>query len=165
MRSAVVADAAAIARINVDGWRAAYRSEVADQVLADLSLSEREAGWHERIIDGTHGRILVAERGHEVIGYSRVLAPARDGDAAADVAEIAAMYVHPDAWRSGAGSALMQTALGELRSDGWRDVTLWVLDRNARAIAFYEGFGFAPDETEKVSDRLGVVETRMRLTL
>ncbi len=107
----------------------------------------------------------MAERGHEVIGYARVLAPSRDDDAAAGVAEIAAIYVHPSAWRSGAGSALMQTALAELRSDAWREVTLWVLDRNARAMAFYESFNFAPDGTEKVEDRLGVVETRMRLTL
>jgi GNAT superfamily N-acetyltransferase len=169
VREAVVDDAAAIARINIDGWRAGYRGQIADQILADLSVADREARWRERI-GGTPGssfggRILVAERRGEVVGYCSFFAPTRDEDTGPDVAEIVAMYVHPNAWRSGIGAALMETALAELRSDPWRAVTLWVLDRNARAMAFYESFGFAPDGTEKVEARLGVVETRMRLTL
>jgi GNAT superfamily N-acetyltransferase len=41
-------------------------------------------------------------------------APSRDDDEEDRVAEIGAIYVHPDAWRTGIGRALMDVALGDL---------------------------------------------------
>jgi RimJ/RimL family protein N-acetyltransferase len=39
----------------------------------------------------------------------------------------------------------MATALGALRKEGFRRVTLWVLEGNARARRFYEAAGLVPD--------------------
>ncbi len=48
------------------------------------------------------------------------------------------LYVAPDAWRRGIGTALLQQAKRE-RPAG---LDLWVFQRNHAAIAFYEAHGF-----------------------
>ena len=63
--------------------------------------------------------------------------------------EIYAIYVHPDAWSTGAGRALMTAALDDL---GAGPVVLWVLTVNRRAQRFYRLAGFRPDGTEKLAD-------------
>jgi ribosomal protein S18 acetylase RimI-like enzyme len=57
--------------------------------------------------------------------------------------------VHPDSWRIGAGRALMDASLAEFAARGFTTATLWVLEGNARAQAFYEGRGFTPDGGRK----------------
>ncbi|MEZ4734027.1 MAG: GNAT family N-acetyltransferase [Caldilineaceae bacterium] len=51
----------------------------------------------------------------------------------------------PTCWGKGYGAALMTSALQSLQEQGYRIVTLWVLDGNQRAIRFYEAAGFAAD--------------------
>ncbi|MBM2576767.1 GNAT family N-acetyltransferase [Jannaschia sp. Os4] len=47
------------------------------------------------------------------------------------------------AWRgTGAADLLMEAALAAARAEGARTMTLWVADRNARAVAFYRRHGF-----------------------
>ena len=94
--------------------------------------------------------------------------PARDEDVAGErLAEVYTVYVDPDAWRGGIGSALMAAV-----DDFWRptDVTelvLWVFEENAEARAFYERLGWHLDGATQVDDFGGVqpVEVRYRRPL
>src|SRR5215207_562222 len=97
-----------------------------------------------------------------VVGFCAVAAPSRDEDADDDVAEIAAICVDPDAWRVGVGRALMDVALADLRADGWRWVTLWVLAENHPARDFYARFGFEPDGAEMTHESRREKEVRLR---
>lgn len=45
IRIATIADAPAIAKVHVD-WRTTYKGIVSDDVLANLSYSQREEKWH-----------------------------------------------------------------------------------------------------------------------
>ena len=92
---------------------------------------------------------------------SRRVATRNAGDA---TAEIAAIYVDPDSWRSGAGAALLNVALPKLSDDGWREVTLWVFAANTQARRFDEQFGFAADGREKLDEHSGQSEVRLRLS-
>jgi ribosomal protein S18 acetylase RimI-like enzyme len=67
--------------------------------------------------------------------------------------EVYALYVDPD---HGAGHALMDASREALRARGFYAVSIWVLDGNARGIAFYLRQGFAPtgDVTESRLDAL-----------
>jgi RimJ/RimL family protein N-acetyltransferase len=69
-----------------------------------------------------------------------------------------AIYLAPAAWSTGAGRALMDTALAGLRAGGYRRVVLWVLTGNARARRFYAKAGFAPDGATNILTGLGGVE-------
>ena len=60
-----------------------------------------------------------------------------------------AIYVDPKHWRRGVGQRLWDEVEDQLRRSGFSDVTLWVLQDNAGALAFYRSNGFVVDGTEK----------------
>jgi GNAT superfamily N-acetyltransferase len=104
----------------------------------------------------------VAEIEGKFAGYCYVAAPTRDGGLGREVAEVAAMYVRPEHWRAGAGSALMEAALERLGGLPYSDVVLWTFKENGRAIGFYERHGWRADGAEKVHPRTGEPAMRMR---
>jgi ribosomal protein S18 acetylase RimI-like enzyme len=76
------------------------------------------------------------------------------------------IYVRARGWGIGAGRALMQQGLAELRARGFEEATLWVLDTNDRARRFYDAGGWRADISK--TDEIGgatVIEVRYRLSL
>jgi ribosomal protein S18 acetylase RimI-like enzyme len=164
IRVATPNDARAIAEIHIAAWRAAYRGIVGDEALAGMSVSEREQRWTEILI-GNESRTVVAERDGAIAGYCAIFRPSRDQGAAPQTAEIAALYVAPDRWRSGIGSALLEHVLAELQAEErWADITLWVFAANDRARAFYEHHGFT-SAGEPVDEHTGEPIVRLRRRL
>lgn len=162
VRRAVPADAAPIAQIHVRSWQAAYRGLMPDDLLDGLSADERAQTWREALADNA---VFVTERDGALVGFCALAEPSRDEDAPDGTAEIGAIYVDPQAWRAGAGRALMDAALRHLQASGWREATLWVLRENEQALDFYAKFGFAPDGAEKSYTRSGTTGLRMRRSL
>jgi GNAT superfamily N-acetyltransferase len=68
--------------------------------------------------------------------------PVRDDG---EVGLIYLLYVLPEQWSRGVGTALMQAGMQELRVLGMPEAALWVLRDNLRARRFYEQIGWAPD--------------------
>jgi GNAT superfamily N-acetyltransferase len=90
----------------------------------------------------------------------------RDPDAGPRTAEIRSLFVHPERWRSGIGTGLMEHALAALAEEGYREATLWSFDRNDRANAFYEGNGFERDGAgQRREFSAGALEVRYRRSL
>lgn len=166
VRRAKPGDAGEIASVQVRARRVAYRGLVSAEVLEALSVKEREKRWREILAAaGASSSTLVAIAEGRVDGFCTLAMPSRDEDADGRTAEIAAIYVDPQLWRTGVGSALLGAGLDELRQGGWRHVTLWVFAQNASARAFYSRFGFEADGTEKTR-RLGwEAEVRLRVSL
>ncbi len=141
VRPAAPEDARGIAETQARAWDAAYRGLLADAVIDALTADVREARWRE-ILAADESATWVADEAGRIAGFCSVLAVARDADALPGTSEIAALYVDPAVWRRGAGSALLRAGVAAL---GPARVTLWVLERNAAARAFYAGHGFSPD--------------------
>jgi hypothetical protein len=59
----------------------------------------------------------------------------------------------------------MAAALDDLRSDGWREATLWVLRENHAALDFYAVHEFRPDGAEQRYERSGTTGIRLRRSL
>jgi GNAT superfamily N-acetyltransferase len=90
------------------------------------------------------GRLLVAERDGEVLGFACVVAATR-GDSPDDPATFAWLhdiFVRAAHRGAGIGAALLAEAEAFARSHGARLLRLGVLDRNGDARAFYRGHGF-----------------------
>jgi len=135
-------------------------------VLEGLSVQQREAAWLKLLSGGGDASLtLVADQDDDVVGFCSVTAPSRDDDASDRTCEVAAIYVEPDVWREGIGRALLNTALRQVRENGWNEATLWVFAENDAARAFYNRFGFAPDGTETRHERTGQTEVRLRASL
>ncbi len=73
----------------------------------------------------------------------------------------------PEAWGSGAGSALMAAVIAALRANGFAAAHLWVLEDNPRARRFYEREGWSPADGRRREEFLGVpvTEVRYRISL
>ena len=79
--------------------------------------------------------------------------------------ELYAIYVVPGAQGTGAGSALMEAAVGSL-GERFEEAILWVATENPRARGFYERHGWSVDG-ERIDDSIPGVslpETRYRLS-
>jgi ribosomal protein S18 acetylase RimI-like enzyme len=161
VRHAVLEDAALIAAIHVRTWQVAYRGLMPDELLDGLLVEQREERWQQALGEGGSATYVAVEDA-AVVGFCAVAAPSRDDDAQDGVAEIGAIYVEPSVWRTGTGRALMDVALADLRADGWRQLTLWVLAENQPARDFYSQFGLMPDGAEMTHAGSGATELRLR---
>jgi GNAT superfamily N-acetyltransferase len=57
-------------------------------------------------------------------------------------AQLRRLYVDPGYWGRGIGRRLHDEALAHVQQAGYRAVVLWVLERNVRARAMYERWGW-----------------------
>jgi GNAT superfamily N-acetyltransferase len=149
--------------VTVAGWRAGYRDIVAPEKLAELPVER----WRHEVGMGLRRPVAdaftyVAEIDGAFAGYCYVAAPSRESDLGPEFAEVVAMYVDPDHWRDGAGSALMEAALQRLAGLPYTDAVLWAFKENRRAIAFYERHGWRVDGSEKVHARTEEPAVRLR---
>lgn len=167
IRAATIEDAAAIARVVVETWQAAYRGQIPDSHLEGLNIAERTVFFEKELSRG-FGHFLVAEEAGEVVGQCCV-SPSRDQDAEnGKVAEIIAIYVLPAFSGRGIGTALCRWAKETALKRGFKEMTLWTLDSNAPARRFYEARGFKLDAGTKMFKLAGGVELkeiRYRTTL
>jgi ribosomal protein S18 acetylase RimI-like enzyme len=140
VRTATPDDARRIARVRIAGWRAAYPGLVSAEVLAGLDEDADTATFEARIGTEPEVRLLVAGRGATVEGFC-TYGPDRD-DTTPGLAEIYAIYVDPNAWAAGIGTALMRSTLADLTGRGSQEVRVWALRGNTRAGEFYVRRGF-----------------------
>jgi GNAT superfamily N-acetyltransferase len=160
-------DAAAIARIQVRGWRAAYAGLMPQDYLDSLSVPDRTARWRAWIDAPSEGvRIWMAEEDGGAVGFAST-GPSRDPDAEPGTGEVHAIYLEPSLIGTGRGRALFAHVVDDLRAQGYRRAELWVLPGNNRARRFYEAAGWRTDGSQKNEpfDDIEVVEVRYRVDL
>lgn len=148
-------DADAIAAAHIEGWRSGYRhvfpTEFLDAPEFASSRLERWRGWTwNEFVDSQLFVVLLRDR---VVGFGHVgperVEPVCD-QSGTDInppttlarGEIYGFYLHPDAWGSGAASALIARCHEYLRDEGFAEAVLWVLRDNPRARVFYEKSGW-----------------------
>jgi GNAT superfamily N-acetyltransferase len=167
-------DGAAIAAVQRRAWRRSYRGLLSDAFLDDLDFSYLGAYWSGRatLRPTPRHRLLVAGgRGevHAVVdaGPSRDDKVALDAEGLPGVGEVRSLYVDPSVAGRGLGTLLLAAAEDELRRWGAREATLWVVEGNHPARAFYERRGWAPDGGTKVTpvDDEELREVRYRRTI
>lgn len=146
IRAATPEDAPAIARVHVDSWRTTYRGLLPDQVLAGLSVPEREASWLHRleasVPNSPSGSVFVAEDPTgEIVGFAAG-GPSRGKDSAY-AGELYAIYVLQEHQRKGIGRSIMNRVVEELRAFGCGSMVVWVLKGNP-AERFYRHLGGKP---------------------
>lgn len=144
IRDAAPADAHGLAAVQAASWRAAYRGLMPDEVLAGLSVPELEQVWFDRLTARPpRTSAVVAIYARQVVGFAAVgppLVPADRADPA--VGDLYALYLDPEHWGQGIGTALHAAALARLVAHGFTRAGLWILDGNQRALRFYDRHGW-----------------------
>ena len=156
-------DADAIAAAHIEGWRVGYRhvfpTEFLDAPEFASSRLERWRGWTWS--EFANSQLFVVLLRDRVVGFGHVgperVTPECDQSgtgattaittstptAALTRGEVYGFYLHPDAWGSGAASALVARCHEYLRDEGFTEAVLWVLRDNPRARVFYEKSGWS----------------------
>jgi GNAT superfamily N-acetyltransferase len=137
IRLAQLDDAAGLARVHVDTWRAAYRGIVPQAHLDSLTYEGREQRWRDNLATVSTGVATYVATGDDsrIIGFAGG-GPERGGDPTYK-GELYALYVHPDHQRRGVGRGLSLTVVRHLVSKGYASMLVWVLAQNPSR-AFYE---------------------------
>lgn len=145
IRPATPADIPAIANLHIEGWKAAYGGLVDQAYLDGLSVEQRTQDWKGWMADGESHSLIAemegAPAGFITAGRTKTPPPGSSPIRPLYSAEIYALYLHPDMWRKGIGSALLRQAATDLKAKKHSSLCLWVMDGNARGKAFYEKMG------------------------
>ena len=152
-RLADEADVEEVIRVHGLAWRAAYDDILPESVLDETTVEptrEEVREWADRFDDGD-GAVFVAVDDGVVRGFVDV----RWGEentkpfVGPDEAGVKAIYVHPDRWGAGIGSALLDRGIDALPED-IEAVRLDAFADNDRGARFYEARGFERTDTRTV---------------
>lgn len=159
VRPATVADADDIGRIHVRVWRADYADLVPAAVLARMDAGRSADHWRRTLAaPGADETVRVAvtddaQDDPRLVGYA-LGGPPRDPDAP-EPRELQVINLLPEARGTGVADELVRQVLGD------RAAYLWVLQGNARAMAFYGRSGFVDDGGRTTHAASGLTEIRM----
>ena len=145
IRKATQDDIPAIASLHIEGWKAAYGGLVDQAYLDSLSVEQRTKDWEGWMESGESDTFVAEEDGNPVgfitTGRTKTPPPGSSPIRPLYSAEIYALYLHPDVWRKGIGTALLKAAARHLKEQKHTSLCLWVMDGNGRAKLFYEKLG------------------------
>ena len=100
-------DARSLAEVHVRSWQAAYKGQVPDDILDNLSVDQREKHWH-LTLNSPSNKVLVAESEQRIVAFSS-FGPVRDeGLDKNAVGEVYAIYALEEFWDRGIGRRLDQ---------------------------------------------------------
>jgi GNAT superfamily N-acetyltransferase len=145
IRAATADDVAAIQDVARQSWAAAYEDVLDDEVVnAMLEGGYSEESLSSQISSAESG-LFVATADGDVVGYGSA-EPTAAGEGEVSV------YVSPDHWGEGVGSALLERAIDHLATQGVERVRDSVLAQNEVGNAFYsERFEQVDQETVEIA--------------
>jgi ribosomal protein S18 acetylase RimI-like enzyme len=146
LRSAIPADADAIAALHADSWSRHYRGAYSDDYLDGDAHEDRRSVWRARLRVASEDQItIVAEREDGLAGFAHTCCDA-DPEWGALLDNL---HVRYDRKRQGMGRALMgETAATLVERHPASPLYLWVLQQNTAAQAFYAALGGAVVDQE-----------------
>ncbi len=148
-----------VAEIQVFGWRCAYRNIVSDDFLFNKMLVSTRMDHFDHAIRSNSEESYVFDDG--TIKAFLTIGACRDPDKT-DAFELWGLYVDPFMKRQGIGAKMVQFYEEKAAERGFKEICLWVLEKNKGAREFYEKSGYLPDGTSKWIDALAAAEIRYR---
>lgn len=161
VREPRIDEAKALAAVHVQAWKEAYTGILPEQLWNESAMQTRVNSWRQMLGDQAHRkRTRVAELDGVIVGIAQVGDP-REDDVDVDV-ELYMMYLLAEHQGNGTATRMLSELLGQ------KSASLWVLEDNPRAHAFYAKHGFAADGTRQdlgedhgAGGLRGIIEIRM----
>ncbi len=144
IRKATIEDAFILADILSSSWSAAYKDIIPSHAIK--ARNERRFDMFKKTLMEEHSNYLAFD--HEIaVGLFRI-SECLDKDIKG-AGEVVAIYVHPNYFRRGYGTKIMNYACQLLKDLSYSKVILWALEDNYNAKKFYEKQGFIMDGAKK----------------
>ncbi|HEX6760415.1 MAG TPA: GNAT family N-acetyltransferase [Propionibacteriaceae bacterium] len=147
VRLAWPAEAASIAKLQRRFWATQWSAELAELMLASVSLTEMTDSWLSAIERPPQAafRVLVATDGTRAVGFATTM-PSQDDDADPSTdGAIDQFVVDPAAQHRGHGSRLLNACADTLRADGFARACCWVNADDDALRRFLTAAGWAAD--------------------
>ena len=136
VRDATTEDVDAIVGVAEDAWYAAYGGILDPPAIAEAISEYYDPDLVETGIEHDTIAFFVAEIEGSVVGFASA------ERTWADEVELHTLYVHPDRWGEGIGSALVDRVASWAREEGVDRVACGVLADNVVGVGFFEAVGF-----------------------
>ncbi len=172
VRTAVPADVAEIARVQVTTWQTGYADILPPDVLAALDVSSAAEQWLQTIEQGP-ASVLVATEGDWLVGFC-CTGPSPESESAAangvpapdadTIGLVATLLVEPRWGRREHGTRLLAAALDLLRAEGMTRAIAWTPEQNKAGKGFFRRAGWTPDGVLRTLDAGGVPLREIRFT-
>ncbi|GAA1864766.1 GNAT family N-acetyltransferase [Paeniglutamicibacter psychrophenolicus] len=144
IRSPRPEDAAALAELHLETWAETYAGVFPESAWGEEARTGRIRMWNSICTAPRPGdSFALAERDGRLVGLAG--AGASQDAPAPQERQLWFIYLLASEHGSGTGQGLLDAVLGK------DPASLWVLEANARAVAFYARNGFVPDGTRKPS--------------
>lgn len=148
-------DVRGVLRVHQRAWRRAYSDLLPADVIDGLTvqLSDAEATRYlEEVRAPKHAFLVAVDEDGTIRGYAHLRwGPRPKPFVDPDQAGLKELYVDPEAWGNGIGTALLNAGIDRLPQN-IQALTLEMLAGNDRADAFYRSRGF---------ERIGTAETEI----
>lgn len=148
VRRALLEDAKSLGHIIVESWRSAYEDIIPKDEITKFLDKNRRQQQFERFIKEDE---IVLIGFYEDIPCGLVFANKDNDEELTACGSIYSIYLLEKYWGKGLATSLMKEAINILRTEGCKEVMLWVYEANKRAIGFYEKLGFKFDGSKKHS--------------
>ena len=145
IREAELRDAAAMARVSVDSYRAAHRDQIPEESLMQFTYEESERNWARTLREFNESAereeyIYVAENDEGLLTGVAMGGPERSNHPLY-TGEIYFLYLLPEYHRQGIGRQLTISVVKRLVDQDMDSLLIRVLRENAPARRFYEALG------------------------
>ena len=140
IRRVRIGDEAALAYIQTESWKAAFKDILDPETLTRCTDINRAEAMYKGLLEDKkgYGYILTLDDVPHCFAWWNT---ARDADMLGK-AELIAIHSLSSNWRQGYGSMMMDQVLADIKAAGYGEVMLWVFNENTRARKFYEARGF-----------------------
>ncbi len=145
-------DKLAISKIYEESWKYAYKNIIPKDYLDSI-----EEGRWVATLDICEWQTFVCMDNGKYIGTSSFCKSRFEQYP--NCGEIISIYFLPEYMGKGYGKELLEAVVSELKTQGYKEIFLWVLDDNIVAKNFYEKQGFLQTDNY-IDDNIGGKELR-----
>lgn len=176
VRPAQPAEAEAIARLQLESWRVAYRRLLPARVIDQLDPAWMARRWRAAIGEPPsprHAVLVAIEQATEVHLVGFVAAGPADEQAAAPdepappdpatTAAITDLLVSPAWGRRGHGSRLLAACVDQWREQRFTTAVAWAFEEDPATRSFLTSTGWEPDGARRVLDVDDLLVPQLRL--
>jgi ribosomal protein S18 acetylase RimI-like enzyme len=163
IRAADIKDSSRIAEIHVFGLRCAYKEFLPmDFLVNEMTVKLREKKFKEYLSEkNDNNKTYVYEENNIIKGFMTI-GNCRDEDKNYLTYELWTIYIDPLFQRQNIGTQFVDYCINEAIKIGKKEITLWVFEKNNKAIEFYKKLGFEFDGKIQTTDYFNEKEIRLK---
>lgn len=146
IRKANIDDVFYISKLHAICWKQSYKDIVSEDFLKKIYLDD----WCEEFSEGIKTKtreVHIALLDDNVIG---AISCGNNRYNIENYGEIMSLYVHPVYQGSGIGSELLNHCISYMKDNGYKNLCLYVFDKNEEAKRFYIKNGFKDSGQKKI---------------